>query len=152
MSRHSAVLGIGSLWQLEHQAAALGLQIPKFKVISTVDQASGPGVFWMDSSPDGPRADARELSDLERGKMAVQALSAVPRTAKSRLAVLTAPINKYTAAKAGFKYPGQTEFFEDLWSSKAVMMLAGPSLRVALATNHLALRQVPENLTSELQL
>ena len=150
MSRHSAVLGIGSLWQLEHQAAALGLQIPEFKVISTVDQASGPGVFWMDSSPDGPKTDARELSDLERGKMAVQALSAVPRTAKSRLAVLTAPINKYTAAKAGFKYPGQTEFFEDLWSSKAVMMLAGPSLRVALATNHLALRQVPENLTSEL--
>jgi len=149
MSRHCAVLGVGSLWQLENQAAGLGLQVPQLKLIKSVDQADCPGVFWIDSSPEAPRADARELSDLQRGKMAVEALYSVPRISKSRMAVLTAPINKYTAAKAGFKYPGQTEFFENLWNSKAVMMLAGPKLRVALATNHLSLRHVSENLTSE---
>jgi hypothetical protein len=66
------------------------------------------------------------------------------------MAVLTAPINKKSMSLAGFKFPGQTEFFESWWGGEAVMMLAGPVLRVALATNHLPLAMVPDAITKSL--
>jgi 4-hydroxythreonine-4-phosphate dehydrogenase len=150
MSRHRTVLGIGSLWQLQNQADQLSVKLPTMKVIKSFDRLDQSGVHWIDSSPKAPEVDARELNDEQRGKMSVEALNIVPKSLPGSFAVLTAPINKYSASKAGFTYPGQTEFFENLWGSKAVMMLAGPSLRVALATNHVALKDVSPRLTSNL--
>jgi 4-hydroxythreonine-4-phosphate dehydrogenase len=66
------------------------------------------------------------------------------------LAVVTGPIDKYAARAADFAYPGQTEFFADLWQSQAIMILAGPKLRVGLVTNHLALRDVAGAISSDL--
>ena len=70
--------------------------------------------------------------------------------AETPLAVVTGPIDKYAAKCAGYSFPGQTEFFADLWQTPAIMILAGPQLRVGLATNHLALRDVPGSLTQRL--
>lgn len=143
-------IGIGSTWQLHHQAEALKLSIPKIKFIKKMDEASGDGIFWLDPWPDAPQKDAKEISEVDRGKMAIAALETVPRSSVGGMAVLTAPINKKSAAVAGFRHPGQTEFFEALWSTPALMMLAGPKLRVALATNHLRLQDVPSALSQEL--
>lgn len=62
----------------------------------------------------------------------------------------TAPIHKAWAKAAGLAFPGHTELLGAHLRSapREVMMLAGPSLRVALATTHLALRDVPAALTS----
>jgi len=56
----------------------------------------------------------------------------------------TAPIHKAWAKAAGLAFPGHTELLGAHLRAapKEVMMLAGPSLRVALATTHLALRDV----------
>ncbi len=63
----------------------------------------------------------------------------------------TAPISKTSALSAGLGFPGHTELLGArlgrFAQQPAVMMLCGPSLRVALATTHLALAQVPERLT-----
>jgi 4-hydroxythreonine-4-phosphate dehydrogenase len=150
MARHRSVIGIGSHWQLVHQASALGLPLPPFESIQALDQVDGPGIYWMDPFSEAQQIDAREMSEIERGRIAKAALDAVPEHSKEPLAVLTAPINKKTISLAGFKYPGQTEFFENLWNSKAVMMLAGTELRVALATNHMPLSLVPKAITAEL--
>lgn len=150
MARHRAIVGIGSLWQLENQATALNLKVPELKVISRIEEANRAGVHWVDSSINARKVDARDLTLEERGKMAVDALQHVPQSYDSPIAVLTAPINKKAAALAGFSHPGQTEFFEKLWQKRAVMLLAGPSLRVALATNHLPLKSVSEALTIEM--
>lgn len=58
--------------------------------------------------------------------------------------VCTAPIHKAAAKTVGFPFPGQTEWFAACLpqEKQAVMMLAGPSLRVALATTHVGLAQV----------
>jgi 4-hydroxythreonine-4-phosphate dehydrogenase len=152
MGRHRAVIGIGSLWQLRHQAEALKLPVPNFATIQSIDEAKGKGIYWMDPWPDAPQKDALELTDSERGRMALTALESVPRQSPRSMAVLTAPINKKSATVAGFRHPGQTEFFEAIWGKEAVMMLAGPKLRVALATNHLRLQDVPKNITTELLL
>lgn len=65
-------------------------------------------------------------------------------------ALVTGPIHKDALQRHGFPFPGHTEFLQDLTgASRVVMMLAGPKLRVALATIHCALRDVPERITQE---
>lgn len=70
-------------------------------------------------------------------------------------AVVTAPVNKESIVRAGIPFIGQTEFFsERAKADRTVMMLLGHDergrwLRVALATVHIALRDVPNKLTSE---
>ncbi len=68
-------------------------------------------------------------------------------------AVITAPVSKTQLYKIGFRYPGQTEFVSErcgIARENAVMMLAGPSLRVIPMTTHIALRDVTEQLTERL--
>ena len=56
--------------------------------------------------------------------------------------LVTAPISKEWAGRAGFQFPGHTEFLADAAGVKDfAMMLAGPQLRVTLATIHLALQR-----------
>jgi 4-hydroxythreonine-4-phosphate dehydrogenase len=57
-------------------------------------------------------------------------------------AVVTNPINKDALYRAGFPHPGHTEYLAELAGSRepAIMMLAGPQLRVVPVTIHLALR------------
>ncbi len=65
-------------------------------------------------------------------------------------AICTCPINKEQLHRCGFPFPGHTEFIRDLTrADDVVMMLAGPRLRVALATIHDALSVIPGLLTRE---
>lgn len=64
-------------------------------------------------------------------------------------AVVTAPICKEGLHRLGFHYPGQTEFFADrLGVTNFAMCLTGRRLTVALATTHVALKDVPGMLQS----
>lgn len=68
-------------------------------------------------------------------------------------ALMTAPVAKARLARIGFHYPGQTEFVAQacgVTAENAVMMLAGPSLKVVPVTVHVALAEVPRLLTAEL--
>lgn len=68
-------------------------------------------------------------------------------------AIITAPVSKSQLYKVGFRYPGQTEFVSErcgIARENAVMMLAGPSLRVIPMTTHIALKEVPAQLTQQL--
>jgi 4-hydroxythreonine-4-phosphate dehydrogenase len=59
-------------------------------------------------------------------------------------AVVTGPIHKARMYAAGFKFPGQTEFFAERCSLKNfAMCLTGEKLTVALVTTHIPLRDVP---------
>ena len=64
-------------------------------------------------------------------------------------AMVTGPVHKGIINDAGFSFTGHTEFLAELSHSKPVMMLATPSLRVALATTHLPLNKVSEAITGE---
>lgn len=65
-------------------------------------------------------------------------------------AVVTAPISKSQAVRAGFEFPGQTEFFASrLRAERTAMMFVGPKLKVSLATVHIALGDVVYKLTAE---
>lgn len=65
-------------------------------------------------------------------------------------AMVTAPVHKGAINDAGVAFTGHTEYLAALTSTpRVVMMLAGGGLRVALATTHLALAQVPGAITRE---
>ena len=64
-------------------------------------------------------------------------------------AIVTAPISKTWARRAGFAFPGHTEMLAArLGARDVVMMFAGPRLKVALATVHVPLAEVPRVLTT----
>lgn len=65
-------------------------------------------------------------------------------------AVVTAPVHKGVINDAGIPFTGHTEFLaERAGVPRVVMMLVGDRLRVALATTHLPLSQVPAAITRE---
>ncbi len=66
-------------------------------------------------------------------------------------AMVTAPVQKSVINDAGIPFTGHTEYLaERSGAEHVVMMLVGGGLRVALATTHLPLREVPSTLTIEL--
>jgi 4-hydroxythreonine-4-phosphate dehydrogenase len=64
--------------------------------------------------------------------------------------VVTAPVSKAWLQRAGYAFPGQTEFFAARWGGEPVMAFCGGRLRVALATWHIPLREVAARLTPAL--
>lgn len=88
-------------------------------------------------------------------ELALNALAIATGLVRSGAAagLVTGPIAKSRLARVGFNHPGQTEFVAEacgITPENAVMMLAGPSLRVVPITVHVPLRAVPDMLTADL--
>lgn len=66
-------------------------------------------------------------------------------------AMVTAPVQKSVINDAGIAFSGHTELLaERTGTQRVVMMLASEDMRVALATTHLPLREVPDAITPAL--
>lgn len=64
--------------------------------------------------------------------------------------VATAPVQKSVINDAGIHFSGHTEYYQEFAGvDRVVMMLATRTLRVALATTHLPLRDVPDAITKQ---
>ena len=63
--------------------------------------------------------------------------------------LVTAPIHKSAMQQAGFGYPGHTEFLEqEFGGGHSLMLMVGDDdLRVALATNHVPLKNVANSIS-----
>jgi 4-hydroxythreonine-4-phosphate dehydrogenase len=137
---------------LANRARALGLNVA---IEALGDVADAPSVFAdalpvlpvsvdrpvVAGHPD-PAAAPAVLQSIER------AVSLVRDGAAS--AAVTNPISKATLTRAGFGFPGHTEFLAVLSgrnTSDAVMMLVGGGLRVVPVTIHMPLKTVIGALT-----
>ncbi len=68
-------------------------------------------------------------------------------------ALVTAPVSKLQLQQVGFTHPGQTEFIAErcgVLPNHAIMLLAGPTLKVFPITVHVPLRDVADMLTVDL--
>ena len=86
------------------------------------------------------------------GKSALAALQKMVADLKANKldAVVTAPINKHNIQGDEFKFPGHTEFFtEHFGADDSLMFLCNESFRVGVATGHIPLMQIKENLTKD---
>src|SRR5260370_4866433 len=94
-----------------------------------------------DCKPGGPT--------IETARAAAAALEeAVTRARRGELhAIVTGPIHKARMYEAGFKVPGQTEFFAQRCAVKSfAMCLTGGKITVALVTTHIPLSEVSGSL------
>lgn len=97
-----------------------------------------------------PVAPGRPRPDAAPGVVEAIRLAARACLEGSLDAMVTGPISKEMLSRAGIPYPGHTELLEEIaGEGPAVMLLAGGGLRVALATIHCALREVPALLSTE---
>jgi 4-hydroxythreonine-4-phosphate dehydrogenase len=89
------------------------------------------------------------VPSVETGRAAAAALEeSVTLARRGELnAVVTGPVDKARMYEAGFKFPGQTEFFAERCGVKNfAMCLTGGKITVALVTTHIPLREVPSAL------
>lgn len=95
------------------------------------------------------------IPDLDGAHCAYQALEMAIGFARagSSAALVTGPVSKTQLYAVGFTHPGQTEFIAErcgVSKNNAVMMLAGPDLRVVPMTTHIPLASVAEKLDGRL--
>ena len=93
--------------------------------------------------------------DLDGAHCAYQALEMAIGFARagSAAALVTGPVSKSQLYAVGFTHPGQTEFIAErcgVSKNNAVMMLAGPDLRVVPMTTHIPLAEVAGKLDGRL--
>ena len=91
---------------------------------------------------EGDRACGAEA--LARVKAAARAVMAGRADA-----LCTAPLSKHRVALSQPDFVGHTEYLAGLTGARVAMMMAGPRLRVVLASTHLALADVPQKITRE---
>lgn len=100
-----------------------------------------PGIRFLDIAV----GKSGVISPLQAGRMAIASLEAAVDLVKNGKAasLVTAPISKTHAAKAGFKFPDHTEYLSHAFKARRhAMMLFHPRLRVVLTTVHVALKDV----------
>ena len=145
---------VGSLRAMRQAAAALH---PDVRVIAVASADEGLARFgeglpvidvadcgWHPGQPDEPGARAAFASLIAACTLVRERQAA---------ALVTGPIAKSRLATVGFAFPGQTECVAaecGVAAEDAVMMLAGPHLRVVPVTVHVALADVPGMLTTEI--
>jgi len=87
--------------------------------------------------------------NLESARTTFACLESVAHGCKQGLysGVVTGPVSKLWLSKAGFPYPGQTEFFAHRWGGEPTMAFAGGRMRIALVTWHIPLQDVPQAIS-----
>src|SRR5439155_7906456 len=116
----------GDRGPLERGARAIGVVLPEVELVG--DGTAEAAAAGAPNEASG----AAQVGYLE---------AAVAAAARGELAaIVTAPISKTWARRAGFAFPGHTEMLAArLGARDVVMMFAGPKLRVPLATVHVPL-------------
>jgi 4-hydroxythreonine-4-phosphate dehydrogenase len=133
------VVVYGDAGVLARAAASAGVPAPareRIREITTLDPAT---------VPPGKPNDAGGLA--QRAYLEAATTAAL---AGEVAALVTAPISKQWIARSGFAFPGHTEYLAARAGvDEFAMMLAGPALRVTVATTHVALRDVATLLTTD---
>lgn len=150
-------LYIGDPAVLSERARLLGISIN----IAETDASGVAGVF-ADVLPVLPiSAGAPVIAGTPDPATAQGTISAIETAVELCMrgtvsSVATNPIAKSVLYQAGFSFPGHTEFLADL-AAKAtgkpvlpVMLLAGPLLKTIPLTIHIALKDVPGQISREL--
>lgn len=109
------------------------------------------GQLWVEHVPLKSSVVLGQL-DLDNAAYVLEQLrrSADYAMSGQSVGVTTAPVHKSVINDAGIHFSGHTEFYQEFADvARVVMMLATKQLRVALATTHLALRDVPDAITQQ---
>lgn len=120
-----------------------GVQDPKKALDGKINVAN----IWKES----PRIEFGKATP-EGGKFAIKSLrAAVNSLKKGEIDVLvTAPINKNNIQSEDFKFPGHTDFLAQELDGESLMFMVTDTLRVGLLTDHIAVKEVAQAITTKL--
>jgi 4-hydroxythreonine-4-phosphate dehydrogenase len=128
---------VGSRRVLDACADRLGLE-PPARLMEIEDE----GAAWKPGHPSEARARAAVRAIEEAARLCL---------AGEADAMVTAPVSKSWIARAGYDFSGHTEFLAALTGATGyVMTFVSGARRVALATTHLPISEVPGALSVDL--
>ena len=90
-------------------------------------------------------------SNIEIGKYALISLEKTTEALKKNDidVVVTAPINKHSIKQNEKKFIGHTEYFEQNFDGKSLMMMISDNMKIAFVTSHVALSEVSNLISQE---
>ena len=139
------LLAFGDAATLGAAADALGLPL---RLLVEHEVASQPGDLRLRPVPNAA-LNAFGKTDPRNARAVIDALTlAADACLRGELdGLVTGPVHKAAINAGGIAYSGTTELLAEHAARPVVMMLANQIVRVALATTHLPLRDVPDAIT-----
>lgn len=150
LPRGVRLLVVGSRAVLEAEAESLGLHAELPVPGDAGAESRGCSLVDLDNFP--PERLEPRRPDALSGRASLDYIEkAVSMALRGEAdAIVTGPINKEAIGAAGSPFPGHTEMLAALTGGgRSVMLLTGSKLRVAVATTHIALRDVPSVLVAQ---
>ncbi|MFL5345490.1 MAG: 4-hydroxythreonine-4-phosphate dehydrogenase PdxA [Hyalangium sp.] len=115
----------------------------------TLGRAAGPTVCAVTTLAERDRQPGKPTR--AGGKAQYSYVTAAIEAARAGLvdALCTAPVSKEQISRAGIPFMGHTEVLAEAFGVEVMMLMDGPRVRVALATNHVPVSALPKLLTVE---
>ncbi len=121
-------------------------------IVNSIDDIRPKAVNIINCLPENVYVEPGQPTP-ESAKSAMKALECAVADAKAgKIDVLvTAPFNKRAMHNEGFGFTGHTEFLEKQFDVKeVVMIMVADQLKVAVATQHIPLRDVPKTINKDM--
>lgn len=146
---NQAVVIYGSAKVAAYHKKALDLNNVNLNIIGSAREAQVGKIGIVNCTDDEVKVEL-SLSTAIAGKASFQALERACQELNDGLidVLVTAPINKKNIQSDSFTFPGHTEYLESVFGEgkPALMIMVSPIMRVAVATGHIPLSQVPAAL------
>ncbi|HNL03495.1 MAG TPA: 4-hydroxythreonine-4-phosphate dehydrogenase PdxA [Bacteroidia bacterium] len=141
----------GSSKVISYHRKSLHQQEFNFNTIRTAEEASNKKTNVINCWEEDVKIELGKPSVIA-GTYAFKSLEAASKDVLGKKidAIVTAPIDKSTIHSDAFPFNGHTEYFAKLCgNAEHVMLMVSDKLRVGLITGHVALKDVPAQLTKE---
>jgi len=141
------IFGDVDLFKERAQNLEVEVQVKEFKGQETLDDSS----FWILPYPLEMKVEPGK-PDPSYGDYLIKVLREATNSTLNKEfdALVTGPLNKELINKAGISFFGHTEVLAEISdTSKVLMMLTCDNLKIALATTHVPLSEVPKLITHE---
>ena len=132
---------------VKEQAAHFDLQLP----IERIHDQPKQGVLnVVDSWTETFQPQYGEV-DAKAGALSIASLVEATADLKNgnTNALVTAPIHKAAIQSEDFRFPGHTDYLAQAFDGDALMFLVHPDLRVALVTDHIAVKDIAQQITTD---
>ncbi len=144
------VVVLADMQMLQQRAKQLGNPV-ELVAYQGQEQSSLSGQLFVEHIPLIEPVELGQLNPANAAYVIEQLRCSADYAMSGRsVGVATAPVQKSVINDAGIGFSGHTEYYQEFAGvDRVVMMLATKTLRVALATTHLPLRDVPDAITKQ---
>ncbi|MCB0402332.1 MAG: 4-hydroxythreonine-4-phosphate dehydrogenase PdxA [Flavobacteriales bacterium] len=122
-----------------------------FNVIKSADEANAKKANIMECWQEEVELKLGE-SNQDGGTYALRSLEAATNDLKAGKidALVTAPINKENIQSDQFNFPGHTEYLDENFEGKSLMLMVNDTIKIGVATNHIPVSSIANTLTADM--